>query len=63
MIVVNQSRALSPRVFYRLYVLALNLIETVQDAYERRKTHRALEALSDHELADVGLTRHMIYKL
>lgn len=63
MIEVNQSRALSPRAFYIAYVACQNAIEAVKNAYARHQTQRALEALSDHELADIGLTRAMIYKV
>ncbi|WIV50328.1 DUF1127 domain-containing protein [Marivivens sp. LCG002] len=63
MIEVNQSRALSPRAFYIAYVACLDAIDAVKQAYARHKTKRELEALSDHELADIGLTRSMIDKI
>ncbi len=63
MIAVNQSRALSPRAFYLVYVAVLSVVDAIKDAYARHQTQRALEALSDHELADIGLTRAMIHKI
>lgn len=60
MIAQNQTRALSPRIAYRVFVALTDLREAIVDAYGRRQTRVALSRLTDHELADIGMSRDMI---
>ena len=63
MIVVNQSRALSPRFAFQFLDAVMSLPAILRDAYARRETRNVLSTLSDSALADIGLTRAMVEKL
>ena len=60
MIVVNQSRALSPRIAYQVYLTIVSLRDALRAAAARRETRNALAGLSETALADIGLTRAMV---
>jgi uncharacterized protein YjiS (DUF1127 family) len=53
----HSSEPLLARLFARLGTALLRWAERVKEASERRRTLAELNAMTDYELADIGLTR------
>lgn len=57
MAAIDNTRALSPRIAYNVISFCINAVADATTWNKARQTRKALMALTDRELDDIGLTR------